>query len=100
MQLYIKSPQNKAFEGYACVCEECARTLAHVCMWAARICLAPPLRVCLPIGTLLSAPEVLLFTFSKMAAGMYLEHYLDSKICVLISCFGAKRSIHLLHVFF
>lgn len=26
-----------------------------------------------------SSPEVVLFTFSKMAAGMYLEHYLDSE---------------------
>lgn len=28
-------------------------------------------------------PEAELFTFSKMAAGMYLEHYLDSKIVIL-----------------
>lgn len=26
------------------------------------------------------SPEAVLFTFSKMAAGMYLEHYLDSKL--------------------
>lgn len=28
-------------------------------------------------------PEAELFTFSKMAAGMYLEHYLDSKMVIL-----------------
>lgn len=28
-------------------------------------------------------PEAVLFTFSKMAAGMYLEHYLDSKMIVM-----------------
>lgn len=27
-------------------------------------------------------PEAELFTFSKMAAGMYLEHYLDSKMVI------------------
>lgn len=30
-----------------------------------------------------SGPEAELFTFSKMAAGMYLEHYLDSKIAIV-----------------
>jgi len=28
-------------------------------------------------------PEAVLFTFSKMAAGMYLEHYLDSKLFIM-----------------
>lgn len=29
-------------------------------------------------------PEAELFTFSKMAAGMYLEHYLDSKMVIFV----------------
>lgn len=29
-------------------------------------------------------PEAELFTFSKMAAGMYLEHYLDSKMDIFV----------------
>lgn len=33
--------------------------------------------------TNLIEPETELFTFSKMAAGMYLEHYLDSKMIIL-----------------
>lgn len=36
------------------------------------------------------APEADLFTFSKMAAGMYLEHYLDSKMVIL----SAKQLLH------
>lgn len=36
-----------------------------------------------PIRLVHFAPEAVLFTFSKMAAGMYLEHYLDSKLFVV-----------------
>lgn len=35
-----------------------------------------------PIRSLHFGPEAVLFTFSKMAAGMYLEHYLDSKLLI------------------
>lgn len=35
-----------------------------------------------PIRSVHFGPEAVLFTFSKMAAGMYLEHYLDSKTLI------------------
>lgn len=36
-----------------------------------------------PIRSVCFGPEAVLFTFSKMAAGMYLEHYLDSKMIAM-----------------
>lgn len=37
-----------------------------------------------PLATFPGIPEKSLFVFVKMAAGMYLEHYLDSKYIVIV----------------
>lgn len=47
-----------------------------------------------PIRLIPFGPEAVLFTFSKMAAGMYLEHYLDSK--PFIMSFNAEKHSFLL----